>query len=355
MNLSWRSSKKVEPFRGTVDDTAQGKRGQEALRESEARLQVIFSCVQTGIFIIDPETHRIVDANPVALETIGVGRDQAIGAECHKFICPAEKGACPVTDLRQTVDHSERTLLTASGEKREVLKTVVSVVLDGRKHLLESFIDITDRKRAEQELRDAKEPAESASRAKSKFLAMISHEIRTPKNGIIGMTQLALDSNLSREQRECLNAAKESADALLTLINDLLDFSKIEAKKLTLELNEFDLQDALSNTLRALAPRADEKGLELTWEVPPDLPGRLIGDPGLLRQIVVNLVGGLCLRCGRKRRRSHGRRRVNLCSESVSPTAFSSARMLWGGNRVLSATLLNPAPLSGLDPRGLLP
>ena len=291
MNLSWRSSKKVEPFRGIVDDTAQEKRGQEALRESEARLQVIFSCVQAGIFIIDPETHRIVDANPVALETIGVGRDQVIGAECHKFICPAEKGACPVTDLRQTVDHSERTLLTASGEKRGVLKTVVSVVLNGRKHLLESFMDITDRKRAEQELRDAKKAAESASRAKSEFLATISHEIRTPMNGIIGMTQLALDSSLSREQRECLNAVKESADALLTLINDLLDFSKIEAKRLTLELNEFDLQDALSNTLRALAPRADEKGLELTWEVPPDLPARLIGDPGLLRQVVVNLVG----------------------------------------------------------------
>jgi len=291
MNFSWRSSKKVEPSGGTVHETAPGKHGEEALRESEARLQVIFDSVQTGIFIIDPETHRIVDANPVALETIGLGRDQAIGAECHKFICPAEKGACPVTDLGQTVDHSERTLLTASGEKRAVLKTVVSVVLNGRRHLLESFIDITDRKRAEQQLRDAKEAAESASRTKSEFLAVMSHEIRTPINGIIGMTQLALDTNLSREQRECLGAVKESADTLLTLINDLLDFSKIEAEKLTLEPEEFDLQDSLSNTLRALAPRADEKGLELTWEAPPDLPARLIGDPGRLRQVVVNLVG----------------------------------------------------------------
>ena len=92
MSFLWRSNKRIEPSGANIPDTTEGKREEEALRESEARLQVIFDSVQTGIFIIDPETHRIVDANPVALETIGVGRDQAIGAECHKFICPAEKG-----------------------------------------------------------------------------------------------------------------------------------------------------------------------------------------------------------------------------------------------------------------------
>ena len=242
----------------------------------------------------------VVDWNAQAVATFGWSRDEALGQSLCQMIIPKRYRAAHETGLHHFLGTGEgpalnkRTEITAlhrDGHEFPVELTN-SVLQLGGMHLFTAFVrDITERKQSEQALRDAKVAAESASETKSIFLATMSHEIRTPMNGIMGMTELVLDTELDTEQRNYLNLAKLSADSLLSLINDILDYSKIEAGKLEIDVIEFNLGTCLGETMKTLSLRAHQKGLELAFEIAPDVPDAIIGDPGRLRQIIVNLIG----------------------------------------------------------------
>jgi len=283
-------------------EVAVRNQAQEALRESEERARLLLDSAAEAIYGIDLEG-KCTFCNRAGLRMLGYREtSDLLQKNMHQLIrhsrpdgtpYPAEQ--CRIYQaFRRGEDMriDDELLWRADGTSFPVELwsyptrrggNVVGAVV--------TFVDISERKRAEIHLRQAKEAAEAASRAKSEFLANMSHEIRTPMNGVVGMTELVLDTQLSGEQRECLNMVRSSADALLAVINDILDFSKIEAGKLDFDAVEFSLRDSLGDTMKTLGLRAREKGLELGCHIRPDVPDALVGDPGRLRQIVVNLVG----------------------------------------------------------------
>jgi PAS domain S-box-containing protein len=271
------------------------KRIERALREAESKYRDIFENAVEGIFQSSPEG-EILRCNPAMVRIYGYDCEEefkAAVADGRVYVDPDRRAefVC-LMQARGAVSEFESQVYRKDGSIIWTLEKARTVVNEKGKILYyEGFVeDITERKRTAEELRQAKEAAEAANRAKSQFLANISHEIRTPMNGIIGMTELALGTNLTDEQREYLEIAKNSSALLLSLINDLLDFSKVEAGKLQLNPAVFRLRATLDHMFNTLAARAQQKGLELACNILPDVPDALIGDADRLRQILLNLV-----------------------------------------------------------------
>ena len=269
------------------------------LASSQEHLRLIVATALDAMVLMDAQG-KIAGWNPQAMATFGWARAEVIGKMMSEVIIPARYREAHSRGLKRFLETGEGpilnkrieiTALHRNGHEFPVEMAVSPVRLRGSLSFSAFIRDITERKHAELELKQAKEAAEQASRAKSEFLANMSHEIRTPMNGVIGMTDLALDTDLTPEQREYLEMVRDSAASLLTLINDILDFSKIEAGKFFLDSIDFDFNESLATTIKMLAPRAHQKGLELAYVVSPDVPTALVGDPSRLRQIITNLVG----------------------------------------------------------------
>ena len=297
VSLKKDSQGRTVAFIGIRRDCTERKLAEEKIRVSEERYRVILEQIGEGYFEVDLQG-RYQFFNDGYCRMLRCSPSDILG-ESYKKIVPPEQ-----LSLIQEV--FRKVHITGEPVKSFEFETVRP---DGSVVFVEESIspkkdrngqpvgfhvivrDIGERKRVEQELAAAKEAAEASSRVKSTFLATMSHEIRTPMNGILGMTELVLDTELAPEQREHLGLVKSCAESLLSIINDVLDFSKIEAEKLELESIPFDLRESLGETMKVLSFRAHEKGLELIYDVHPDVPEGIVGDPTRIRQIVVNLVG----------------------------------------------------------------
>ena len=281
----------------TFSDITERKQAEAKLLEANQFVEQIINSAQEGVIVYDRDLRYRV-WNPFMENLTGMPSDEVLGkhpSEIFPFLqaegiierleCVLSGEVCDVVDFPFTIPATGKSGWASdlSSPLLNVREEIIGITATVR--------DISERKRFELELHEAKEAAESANIAKSTFLANMSHEIRTPMNGVIGFTNLLLDTDLNGEQLQFAEIVRKSGENLLELINDILDFSKIEAGKLSIEIIDFDLRTTVEDTAELLAMRAADAGLELICKIDPDVPSKLKGDPGRIRQIITNLAG----------------------------------------------------------------
>ena len=279
-----------QPLRmaGCFSDVTSRKESDALLQDTVSRLGAVLWNVADGIITFDGDG-KICSFNPAAEGIFECSEHAVIGLPISELIpVPGEREA-PQDWI--TAWDSENDGRRRGGARFPLEVALSTMTVSGERMYTAVLRDISDRKKVEQALVEAKDKAEAAARTRTEFLATMSHEIRTPMNGVLGMTQLLLDMKLEPEQRDIAEMIYSSGESLLSIINDVLDFSKIEAGKLTLEAIPFDLRTTIGDVTGLMAGKALEKGLELLVDYPADVPYRLIGDVGRIRQVLVNLVG----------------------------------------------------------------
>ena len=292
----------------TIDDITDRKLAEQELKAARDKLSRILKTAATAVFTVSLE-RTITSVNREFCAITGYSSEEVVGENCDILCGDPCLDMCGLFDSsnNEPIFRRKCTIKNKDGRTLTLIKNA-EIVTDDQNNIvegIESFIDVTEledaRKKAEKinqrlamSLKKEKElsaRAELANTAKSEFLANMSHEIRTPMNGVIGMTGLLLETDLDEEQREYAERISSSGEALMSIINDILDFSKIEAGKMDLEIMDFDLRTTIDEMNDILAVRAQEKGLEYVSNIDPEMHCLFKGDPGRIRQILINLIG----------------------------------------------------------------
>ena len=263
---------------------------QQAERENRKRMETVLSSIICGTLLIDSETHNITDVNPTATEIIGMPKENIVGSAYSDFLPPLEKGKDAFLYPGKAVNKFESILVNADGKEIPVLRSIVPVHLFNKMYFVESFVDMTRIKEAEEALLDAKITAEAANRAKSDFLATMSHELRTPLNSIIGFSDLMLGGAVGDPdmQKKFVGNISASGKHLLSLINNILDLSKIEAGKMDIHCELFGAYTTIDEVKQLVSPLADKKGIELEFIKDSSLE-KIYADRIRFKQIFFNL------------------------------------------------------------------